>query len=68
MTNRTENVTIEQDYIPILCDAGTYCLSGVYTPTIDADNPQAAQSCIEGSYCPAGTNSASGVPCPEGNY
>ena len=52
----------------MFCLPGTYCLSGVYTPIVDAKNPQAAQNCIEGSYCPLGTASPSGISCPEGYY
>lgn len=40
----------------------------MYTPIVDEDNPQAAQKCIEGSYCPEGTSSAAGLSCPPGNY
>ena len=68
VTTRVNTSVIEHDYIPIYCNAGTYCLSGVFTPTIDSNNPRAGQSCIEGLYCPEGTDSASGLPCPEGNY
>ena len=59
---------LSEEYIPIFCKAGTYCLAGVYTPIVNSSNPQAAQNCIEGSYCPEGTNSPEGIPWPPGYY
>ena len=50
------------------CKAGIYCLAGVYTPIVNSSNPQAAQNCIEGWYCPDGTNSLEGIPWPPGYY
>lgn len=54
---------------PLICYRNTYCLPGVYTPIVDPDNTQAAQACIAGSTCEAGSDSPSGKgKCPEGFY
>jgi len=68
VTSRSNYTLFDSAYIPIYCNPGTYCLTGVYNPVIDLSNPQAAQNCIEGSYCPEGTASPSGISCPPGYY
>jgi hypothetical protein len=54
---------------PRLCRQSTYCLWGVYTPDVDASNPQAAQVCIAGTYCGEGSETPNGKgKCREGYY
>ena len=54
---------------PRLCGLSTYCLWGVYTPVVDAENPQAAQVCIAGTYCGEGSETPDGKgKCREGYY
>jgi len=61
--------TMQEDRHPRLCRESTYCLWGVYTPIVDAANPQAAQVCIAGTYCGEGSETPNGKgKCWEGYY
>jgi hypothetical protein len=61
--------TIQQARHPRLCAESTYCLWGVYTPDVDAANPQAAQVCIAGTFCGEGSETPNGKgKCWEGYY
>ena len=68
VTNQT-NSTVREYYKPNYCPASAYCLAGVYTPFVDADNEQAAQACIAGTFCGAGSASPEGKgKCKEGFF
>ena len=67
-TNLT-NSTVQGEFKPNLCYASSYCLAGVYTPFTDAQNPQASQECIAGTFCAEGSDSPEGKgKCKEGYY
>ena len=56
-------------YKPNFCYEATYCLKGAFTPFIDGGNAQAAQACIAGTFCGAGSASPDGKgKCQEGYY
>ncbi len=52
-----------------MCYPQTYCLAGAYTPIVNPMNPQAAQECIAGTFCEAGSASPEGKgKCQKGFY
>jgi Flp pilus assembly protein TadB len=53
---------------PKSCPAKTFCLLGVAYADVKDGDISHPQSCIAGSFCPAGTSSPSDNPCPEGYY
>ena len=52
---------------PIYCDAGTYYLLDVFTQLLIQIILKQLRV-VRRLYCPEGTDSALGVPCPEDNY
>jgi len=54
------NSTMQAEYHPNLCYKETYCLWGVYTPTVIEDDPQTAKYCTSGVSCEEGSESPIG--------
>ena len=65
----TANASSALEPRPLPCAPGTYCLVGVSTNRTVPGSLDAAQICVEGTYCGAATGSPQGTaPCPRGFY
>ncbi|RHY92009.1 hypothetical protein DYB35_001665 [Aphanomyces astaci] len=62
----TSNLLAEK---PFVCPLGTFCRSGVSTPSMQLQNFSSPQPCFRGFFCPRGSTSPEGQgPCPSGYY
>jgi hypothetical protein len=60
---------MQRAHRPVLCQAKTYCLWGVYTNIVNSSNAQAAQVCIAGTFCGEGSATPNGKGvCRAGYY